>query len=158
MDILFIILGGLLIIAGFIGSFLPVIPGPPLSYLGLLALQLTSSHPFSWQFFHIWALIVGTLMILDNIIPAYGTKKFGGSAYGIWGCIVGMGIGIFFTPVGLVAGPLIGAFVGELIGGKKSDQALRSALGSFTGFLVSTVLKVVASGLMGYYFFVYAAF
>ena len=152
METIFIIIGSLLIIAGFIGSFLPVIPGPPLSYVGLLALQLTSSHPFSLQFLIIWALVVGVLMVLDNVIPAYGTKKFGGSAYGIWGCIIGIFIGFFFPPVGLVAGPLIGAFVGELVGGKNSDQALRSAWGSFVGFLVSTVLKVMASGLMGYYF------
>lgn len=154
MDILFIVLGSLLIIAGFVGSFLPVIPGPPLSYVGLLALELTSSHPFSWKFFVIWALVVVTLMVLDNVIPAYGTKKFGGSAYGIWGCVIGMIIGIFFSPLGLIIGPLAGAFVGELIGGKESDQAFRSALGSFAGFMVSTVLKVIASGMMGYYFFI----
>ena len=154
METLLIIVGALLIIAGFIGSFLPVIPGPPISYAGLLVLQLTSAHPFSWMFFLIWALVVATLMVLDNVIPAYSTKKFGGSAYGIWGCIIGMGIGLFFLPVGMVAGPLAGAFIGELIGGKESDQAFRSALGSFVGFLASTVLKVVASGLMGYYFWI----
>jgi len=153
MEAILVIIGSLLIIAGFIGSFLPIIPGPPLSYVGLLALQLTSSHPFSLQFLIIWALVVGVLMVLDNVIPAYGTKKFGGSVYGIWGCIIGIFVGFFFAPVGLVAGPLIGAFVGELVGGKNSDQALRSAWGSFVRFLVSTVLKVMASGLMGYYFF-----
>lgn len=153
METLLIIIGSLLMISGFIGSFLPIIPGPPLSYVGLLTLQLTSSHPFSLQFLVIWALVVAILMVLDNVIPAYGTKKFGGSAYGIWGCIIGIFIGFFFPPVGLVAGPLVGAFVGELVGGKNSDQALRSAWGSFVGFLASTVLKVMASGLMGYYFF-----
>lgn len=156
METLLIIIGALLIIGGFLGSFLPVIPGPPLSYGGLLVLQLTSPHPFSLQFLIIWALVVIVLMILDNVIPAYGTKKFGGSAYGVWGCIVGMVIGIFFSPIGLVVGPLAGAFVGELIGGKNSDQALRSAWGSFLGFLAGTILKVIASGLMGYYFFVNA--
>ncbi len=153
LETILIILGALLIIAGFIGSLLPVVPGPPLSYLGLLVLQVTSAHPFSWQFFIIWALVVIALMVLDNVIPAYGTKKFGGSAYGIWGCMIGMVVGIFFSPIGLIVGPLVGAFVGELIGGQKSDQAVRSAIGSFMGFLASTVLKVAASGLMGYYFF-----
>jgi len=140
-------------VAGFIGSLLPVVPGPPLSYLGLIVLQLTSAQPFGWQFFIIWALVIIALMVLDNVIPAYGTKTFGGSAYGIWGCMIGMVVGIFFPPIGLIIGPLAGAFIGELIGGKNSDQALRSAFGSFMGFLASTVLKVAASGLMGYYFF-----
>lgn len=153
METLLIIIGSLLIIAGFLGSFLPVTPGPPLSYAGLLALQLTAAHPFSLQFLIIWAVVVAILMVLDNVIPAYGTKKFGGSAYGVWGCMIGMVIGIFFSPVGLVLGPLAGAFLGEIVGGKKSDQALRSAWGSFLGFLTSLVLKVIASGLMGYYFF-----
>ena len=152
METLLIIIGALFITAGLIGSFLPVVPGPPLSYLGLLTLQLTSSHPFSLSFFIIWALVVVALMVLDNVIPAYGAKKFGGSVYGIWGCMLGMGIGIFFPPLGLVLGPLAGAFLGELVGGKKSEQAFRSAWGSFVGFLTSTVLKVMASAMMGYYF------
>lgn len=156
MEIILILIAGLLIIAGFLGSFLPVMPGPPLSYAGLIVLQFTSSHPFSLQFFIVWALVVVALMILDNVIPAYGTKKFGGSAYGIWGSVIGAVAGMFFSPIGLVVGPLAGAFIGELVGGKQSDQAFRSALGSFAGFLASTVLKVIASGLMGYYFFVHA--
>ncbi|NGP87245.1 DUF456 domain-containing protein [Fodinibius halophilus] len=156
METILILLAGLLIVAGFIGALLPVVPGPPISYLGLLVLQLTSAHPFSLQFFIIWGLIVFVLMVLDNVIPAYGAKKFGGSPYGIWGCIIGMVIGIFFSPIGLIVGPLVGAFAGELIGGQTSDQAMRSAVGSFLGFMASTVLKLIASGMMGYYFFINA--
>ncbi|WP_138431183.1 DUF456 domain-containing protein [Fodinibius saliphilus] len=153
METILVILGGLLIVAGFIGALLPVVPGPPISYLGLVVLQLTSAHPFSLKFFIIWALIIAMLMVLDNVIPAYGTKKLGGSAYGVWGCIMGMLVGIFFSPIGLIVGPLAGAFIGELVGGKTSDQAIRSAAGSFLGFMASTVLKLIASGMMGYYFF-----
>ena len=156
MDIILLILGTLLIIAGFIGSFLPVVPGTPVTYCGLLILQL-SSQPFSATFLIVWALIVAAIMILDNVIPAYGTKKFGGSPYGIWGSLLGMVIGIFFfPPFGIIVGPLVGAFAGELIGGKTSDRALRSALGSFAGLLVNTLMKVIASGVMGYYFVINA--
>lgn len=152
METILIIVGVLLIIAGFFGSFLPVIPGPPLSYAGLLALQLTSEHPFSLTFLLFWAVAVAVLMVLDNVIPAYGTRKFGGSAYGVWGSVLGAAAGIFFAPVGLVVGPLLGAFIGELVSGQNTDRAFRSALGSFAGFMASTLLKVMASGLMGYYF------
>ncbi|MDZ7691848.1 MAG: DUF456 domain-containing protein [Balneolaceae bacterium] len=153
MELVWIILGAVFIIGGFISSFLPVLPGPPVSFVGLLLLRLTSPTPFSLQFFIIWALIIGILMILDNVIPAYGTKKLGGTSYGIGGSMVGLVVGIFFSPVGLILGPLVGAFLGELVAGQTSNRAIKSALGSFFGFLASTLLKVLASGIMGYYFF-----
>lgn len=153
METIWIIIGTALILTGFVGSILPVLPGPPISYVGLLVLQLTPEPPFTLNFLIIWAVITGIVMILDNLIPAYGTRKFGGSAYGVWGSIAGLLVGVFFSPIGLIAGPLVGAFIGELIAGKKSDQAFRSALGSFFGFLAGTLLKIIISGLMGYYFF-----
>ncbi|WP_445664123.1 DUF456 domain-containing protein [Fodinibius sp. AD559] len=154
METILIIFAALFIVAGFIGSFLPVVPGTPVTYCGLLILQL-ATQPFSATFLIVWALIVATIMVLDNVIPAYGTKKFGGSAYGISGSIVGMLIGIFFfPPIGMIVGPLAGAFVGEIVGGKTSDRALKSAVGSFAGLLVNTLMKVIASGVMGYYFVV----
>lgn len=153
METLLIILGALCILAGFIGSFLPVIPGLPFSYVGLLLLQFTSAAPFTWKFFAVWALIVVVIMVLDNIIPVYGAKKYGGSPFGVWGSILGLVIGFFFPPIGLIVGPIAGAFLGEMIGGKTSDQAFRAAWGSFMGFMASTLLKVIASIMMGYYFF-----
>lgn len=154
METIILIIGALLIVAGFLGSFVPILPGTPITYCGLLLLQLLT-QPFSTSFLVVWALIVAIIMVLDNIIPAYGTKKFGGSAYGIWGSIIGLIIGIFFfPPFGMIFGPLAGAFAGELIGGKTSDRALKSALGSFAGLLVNTLMKVIASGIMGYYYFV----
>ena len=153
METLFIVLGALLVVAGFAGSFLPVLPGPPLSYAGLLVLQFAAGYPFTLTFLLVWGLIVAVVMVLDNVVPAYGTKKFGGSPFGVWGSIIGLVAGAFFAPVGLVVGPLAGAFVGELVAGKQTDQALRSAAGSFFGFLAGTLLKVIVSGMMGYYFF-----
>lgn len=152
METLLIIVGGICIIVGFIGSFLPVIPGTPVTFCGLLVLQI-ATQPFTIQFLIIWFLIIGAIQILDNVIPAYGTKKFGGSPYGIWGSIIGMLVGLLFLPVGIIVGPLAGAFLGELIGGQSSDQALRSAIGSFMGLLANILLKVIASGMMAYYFF-----
>lgn len=154
METFWIILGALCILSGFIGSFLPVLPGPPVSYAGLVVLQFTTSPPFTIQFLVIWALIVIVIMILDNVIPAYGTKKYGGSTYGVWGSILGLIAGFFFPPMGILIGPIAGAFLGELVGGKTSGQAFRAAWGSFLGFMAGTLLKVIACGMMGYYFFV----
>ena len=153
METIIIILGALLILAGLLGSFLPVLPGPPISYVGLLLLQLTSTPPFTVQFLIIWALIVIAIMLLDNVVPAWGARKYGGSPYGVWGSILGLIAGFFFPPLGIIIGPIVGAFIGEMAGGKTSDQALKAAWGSFVGFLAGTLMKVIASGMMGYYFF-----
>lgn len=154
METIIIVLGALLILTGLLGSFLPVLPGPPISYIGLILLQLTSTPPFSIQFMVVWALIVIAIMILDNVVPAWGARKYGGSPYGVWGSILGLIAGIFFPPLGIIIGPIVGAFAGEMVGGKTSNQALRAAWGSFVGFLAGTLMKVIASGMMGYYFFV----
>lgn len=154
METFLIIAGTVFIVIGFLGSILPVLPGPPLSYVALILLQFTDPAPFTTWFMVVWAIIVVVVTVLDNVIPAYGTKRFGGSTYGVWGSVIGIVAGIFFfPPIGLVVGPLIGAFIGELIAGKESDQAWKSAMGSFAGFLAGTLIKLIASGVMGYYFF-----
>jgi hypothetical protein len=133
---------------------LPVIPGPPLSYIGLLLLHFTEKFQFSERFLIIWAIVTAAVYALDYIIPAWGTKKFGGSKRGVWGSIIGLVIGLFFfPPFGIIIGPFLGAVVGELTAGKDSAAALKSGFGSFLGFLAGTLLKLITSGMMTWYFF-----
>ncbi|MEQ9209062.1 MAG: DUF456 domain-containing protein, partial [Pseudomonadales bacterium] len=131
---------------------LPLIPVPPLSYLGLLLLQLQEVAPFTTKFLIIWAVIVIAITVLDYLVPIYGTKRFGGTKYGLWGCTIGLIAGFWFGPVGIIAGPFLGALLGEWLGNRNSDQAFKAAIGSFVGFLVGTVIKLIASGVMTYYF------
>ena len=153
MDILLIVLGALFIISGVLGCVLPIIPGPPLSYIGLLLLHFTERYQFSSKFLIIWAIITVVVYVLDYLIPAWGTKKFGGSKRGVFGSIIGLVIGMFFfPPFGIIIGPFIGAVVGELTIGKDSGAALKSGFGSFIGFLAGTLLKLIASGMMSWYF------
>ncbi|MDA3780807.1 MAG: DUF456 domain-containing protein [Bacteroidales bacterium] len=154
MDFLLLALGILLIIIGLVGCILPIIPGPPLSFLGLLMLHLTKFGEFSSSFLILMATIAIIVTILDYIVPIWGTKKFGGSKAGIWGSTIGLIIGIFFfPPIGLIIGPLIGAIVAELIKGADFNKSLKSGLGSFLGFLLGTGLKLISSSIMSYYFF-----
>lgn len=153
MEIIWIILGAAFIIAGLIGAFLPVVPGLPFSYIGLLILQILHA-PFSLAFMLVWLGVVILFgFVLDNVIPAWATKKSGGSAYGVFGSMIGLVAGLFFPPIGFVIGPLMGAFIGEMISGQRSDRALRSALGAFAGFMAATGLKVMAAGVMAFYYF-----
>ena len=152
-DTLLIFLGSLLMVAGLIGSIVPLLPGPPVSYLGLILLNLTSAHSFSARFLLIYAVLTVFVVIMDSLIPVYGTKWLKGSKYGLWGSALGLVAGLFiFAPVGFLIGPLLGAFIGELVSGKKAPRAFRSALGSFLGFLAGTVVKVILSLAMGLHF------
>jgi len=148
MDILLLIVGFLLMLIGIVGSFLPVLPGPLASWLGLLLLYLTKVIPTDWTFLGITLAIAIIVSILDNIIPIVGTKKFGGTKMGVIGATLGLIVGLFFGPLGIITGPFLGAFLGEIIkDSKDSKRAFRAALGSFVGFLTSTLLKFVVSAI-----------
>jgi len=152
MDALWLVLGAILMLTGLAGCILPFLPGPPLCYIALLIQQLQSSPPYTTDFLLIWAAITLVITGLDYVIPLYGTKKFGGTKYGMWGCVIGLIGGLWLGPLGLIIGPFAGAFIGELIGNAKSNDALRAALGSFMGFLFGTLLKLIACFVMGWYF------
>lgn len=152
MDVLWAIIGGIFMLAGIVGCLVPLLPGPPLSYLGLLVLQLQSEAPFTWKFLVGWGIIVLLITALDYFIPIYGTKQLGGTRYGMWGCAIGLVAGFWFGPVGIIVGPFVGALFGELLSNRNSEQAFKAALGSFIGFLVGTVIKLITSVAMLYYF------
>ncbi len=154
MDVVLIIIGILLLLIGFAGCIIPGVPGPPIAYIGLLIQVFKSENPFTTKFLIIWALIMVGVSLLDYVVPVIGTKKFGGSKRGIWGSVIGLFIGIFFfPPIGLIIGPFLGAFIGELTGGKETQSALKAGFGSFIGFITGVALKLVVTGLMAYYFF-----
>lgn len=135
-------------IIGVLGSVLPVLPGPPLSWIGLLLLHLTSIVPRDNTFLIITLLVAIAVLILDYIIPAIGTKRFGGSKAGMIGTTLGLVVAIFvpvFGIFGIVIWPFIGAIIGELINKSTGKNAMKAAFGSFIGFLASTLLKFIVS-------------
>ncbi len=147
MDITLLLIAFILMIVGILGSFLPVLPGPPISWVGLLLLYLTKAVPMSYTVLGVTLFVALVVGILDYVIPAKGTKRFGGSKYGIWGTNIGLIVGIFAPiPFGFIIGPFVGAFVGELMNDSKDSQkAFKAATGSFIGFLASTFMKFVVS-------------
>ena len=152
MDIFLIILGALCLLVGIVGCIVPALPGVPLSYLGLIILHLTDRVQFSWQFLVIWLVVTIVIQLLDTFIPVWGTKKMGGSKAGTWGATVGLVVGLFLGIWGIILGPFVGAVFGELIAGKQTGTAIRAGVGSFVGILTGTILKLVCSGMMTYYF------
>jgi len=145
MDILLLVLGALLIMLGLAGSFLPVIPGPLTSWLGLLSLHYTSKVEQDWRFLG-WTLAIALIvMILDYLIPIWGTKALGGTKAGAVGSTIGLVVGLFFPPFGILFGPFVGALAGELSKNSDRKSALRAAFGSFLGFLSGVMLKLIIS-------------
>jgi uncharacterized protein YqgC (DUF456 family) len=126
---------------------LPVLPGVPISWLGLLMIYLAPSVPMEWVFLSITFVLAVFLYVLDYIIPAIGTKRFGGSKYGVWGAIIGLFVGIIAPiPLGILIGPFVGALVGEMVFNKtKSRLAFKAAFGSFIGFIASTFMEILAT-------------
>lgn len=145
MEYVLLLLGLICMITGIIGSFLPVLPGPPISWLGLLLLYLAPNMSINYWILGITFIVALGIAILDYIIPAKGTKRFGGSKYGIWGTNIGLVIGLIAPiPFGFLIGPFVGALIGELLFDKKDhNRALKAATGSLIGFLASTFMKFV---------------
>lgn len=141
-----------MIFVGIAGSILPILPGPPLCYVALLIQQFREVPIYSTNFLIVWAVIAVSVTLLDYVIPMYGTKRFGGSKHGMWGCTIGLVVGLFFSPAGIVLGPFIGAFIGEVLANNNSSNALRAAFGSFLGFLLGTLLKFIVCVMMAWYF------
>jgi len=151
-DYVLVTIGIIIMILGIIGCLVPVLPGPPLSFLGLLLLHFTKFGHFTTWTLIIFAGIAVAVSVLDYLVPIWGTKKFGGSKYGTRGAAVGLVVGLFLGPVGIIIGPLIGAFIGEMIFKDDFNYAFKAGFGSLVGFLTGVGLKLAASFVMTFYF------
>lgn len=151
-DYILLILGIIFMIIGIIGCLVPVLPGPPLSFLGLIALHLTRFGQFTTPELITLGIITVVVTVLDYFVPVWGTKRFGGSKYGTRGATVGLIIGLFLGPLGIIIGPFIGAFVGEMIFKDDLSYAFKAGFGSLLGFLTGIGLKLAASFAMTFYF------
>jgi len=152
MDYVLLGLAIVMMIVGIAGCLLPVLPGPPLTYLGLVVLHFTKFGPVSTNLFIILGVVAIVVTVIDYIVPIWGTRQFGGSKYGMRGAAVGLVIGLFLGPFGIIAGPFIGAVVGEMLFKDDIKYALKAGFGSLLGFLTGVGLKLAASLLMTFYF------
>ena len=143
MDIFLLIIGFLLTLLGIVGSFLPILPGPITGWFGLLVLYSTKIIPMNWMFLGITLAIAILIWVLDYVIPAIGTKRFGGSKYGVYGTTIGLIVGLLSPiPFGILIGAFFGALIGELLyDSKDTNRAIKASFGAFLGFLASATIK-----------------
>ena len=149
MNTVLITLAIILVLAGIAGAFIPGLPGPPLCWVALLLMHFSAAAEYSPWLLGGFAAAAIVITVLDYVVPAMSTKRFGGSKAGIWGCNIGIVLGIIGLPfgpqglLGVICWPFVGALVGELLGGKEAKEAFRAAWGAFVGFLTGTGLKLV---------------
>ena len=152
IDIVLISLGFVLILIGIIGAFVPILPGPPLSYAGMIVIHLSEKASFSPKTLIYVGIIALIITVVDYILPVIGTKTTGGTKYGVIGASLGLIVGIiFFPPIGIIIGPLAGAFIAEILNKQTSNTAIRSAIGSFLGLMFGVVLKLIISTIIAWF-------
>ncbi len=133
-------------ILGVLGSFLPVLPGVPLSWIGLLIFYLIPEIEMNYLFLGITLAVTIIIYVLDLVIPALGAKRFGGSRKGMIGATIGLVVGIFAPiPFAILIGPFVGAFIGEIINKSDSRTAGKAAFGSFVGLLASSFMEFIVT-------------
>jgi len=144
MDIVLIVLAFICVLISIAGSILPALPGPSLAFIGLCLAQGSSYREFSTSFLIATGVAMLVIGLLDYLLPPMITKHTGGSRYATIGSIIGMLAGIFLAPLGIITGMLLGAFIGELIFARQGAvNAFKAALGAFTGFVLSTGIKLL---------------
>ncbi len=152
MTIFLVFLGFVCLLVGLLGCVIPALPGPPLSYVGLLLLHFTDKHEFSTPLLLVLLALVVLVTVLDYVVPMLGSKYLGASKWGTRGSFIGTIVGLFFLPWGIIVGPFLGAFIGEKMGKKDTGQAVVSGIGSMLGFLFGTALKCALCGYITWVF------
>lgn len=155
------ILAGVLAVVGIIGSVVPGLPGPPLSWLGMLCVYFchgsnSDGDPMTLRCLLLWLVITVVISVLDYVVPAYMTKVTGGHKAASRGAVIGLLAGLFFTPVGMILGSILGAFIGEFLFAKSDVWiSFKATLGTFLGFITGTFMKLVVSLAIAWYVVVY---
>ncbi len=149
IDIIAVVVAFIFFLAGLFGTLFPGMPGPPLVWLGMLVYGFIAGFENLGAFFLVvQALLTIMVMGVDYLFSALGSKVFGGSRAALWGAALGLLIGLFFFPYGLLLGPFLGAAVAELLVRSKSDQAFRSGIGATLGFWGALPLKLFLEAVM----------
>ena len=141
--ILLWLLAGILVLAGLVGLLLPVLPGPPLLFAGLLVAAWAEDFAYVGAG---WLTVLAALAVLtyavDFAATALGAKRFGASKRAVVGAAVGAVVGLFFGLPGILLGPFIGAVIGELTAQRELRDAGRAGVGATLGLALGVAVKL----------------
>jgi hypothetical protein len=150
-DVALMVVGAVCLLVGFVGCVVPVLPGVACAYAALWTLYPTP-YALTNERLLVGGIVAVVAIVLDYVVPALGAKKFNCSKWGVFGCMAGTIVGIFFAPLGIILGPFLGAVAGELVAGKQASAALRGGFGALLGFVAGVLLKFVACALFTWWF------
>ena len=150
-DVALMVVGAVCLLIGFVGCVVPVLPGVACAYAALWTLYPTP-YALTNERLLVGGIVSVVAIVLDYVVPALGAKKFNCSKWGVFGCMVGTIVGIFFAPFGIILGPFLGAVAGELVAGKQASAALRGGFGALLGFVAGVLLKFVVCALFTWWF------
>jgi uncharacterized protein len=132
----------LVMLAGLIGSLLPVLPGTPLVLLAAIGHRLYFGEAGASNLvLGILAMLTLISMLFDFLAGMLGAKKFGATWRGMIGAVIGGIIGLFFNLPGIILGPFLGAMLFEMLGDKEFKVAVKAGLGATVGLLLGVVGK-----------------
>jgi uncharacterized protein YqgC (DUF456 family) len=137
------VLAGVLVVAGLLGLLLPVLPGAPLLFAGLLVAAWAEDFVYvgAGKLTLLAALALLTYGV-DFAATALGAKRFGASKRAVIGAAVGGLVGLFFGLPGVLLGPFIGAVIGELTAQRGLSDAGRAGVGATLGLIFGVAAKL----------------
>lgn len=151
--LLLAILAGVLLLVGLIGTVLPVLPGPPIAWVGLLVGFFSNYSDLTVTVLIVTFIVAAAVTVIDTIFPSVMTKKAGGSKAATWGCTIGLVVSFFLGPIAILICPFIGALIGELIHDASDiKRAFKAAFGAFSGFLLGTGIKIITVSIFIWFF------
>lgn len=148
-NIVFYVIAGILILLGLAGTILPILPGIPMMFGGMLL----AAWAGGFQRIPVWVLVLlGVLaalsLLFDFLAGSFGAKRYGASRAAVWGAVIGTVFGIFFGIPGLIFGPFVGAMAGQLVSGSDTEHAARVGVGTWVGLLIGTASKLAIACMM----------
>lgn len=137
------LIAGALILIGLLGTVLPILPGLPVMFAGMLL----AAWADDFQRIGAWTLVVLGLLLaisiaVDVLSSILGAKRVGASNKALFGAGVGGFVGIFFGIPGLLAGPFLGAAIGEMAHGREWRDASKVGFGTWVGLALGAALKL----------------
>jgi uncharacterized protein YqgC (DUF456 family) len=134
------------VITGFAGNILPLLPGIPLLFAGLVLIAWASDFAQVGALTLVGIGVLGALaMLADFIAGTLGPKAYGASGWAVLGAGIGAIVGMFAGLVGLLIGPFIGALIGEYLATANLRGSTRAGVGTWIGLIVGTAAKIALS-------------